>query len=39
MIKFEESLVHALDDSKILINTHDNINIFFSKNEFKSLIK
>ena len=36
---FEESLVHALDDSKILINTHDSPMFFLSKNEFKSLSK
>ena len=36
---FEESLVHALDESKILINTHDSPMFFLSKNEFKSLAK
>ena len=30
--------MHALDDSKILINTHDS-PMFLSKNEFKSLSK
>ena len=36
---FEESLVNALDDSKILINTHDSPMFFLSKNEFKPLTK
>ena len=36
---FEESLLRALDDSKILINTHESPMFLLSKNEFKSLAK
>ncbi len=36
---FEESLVKALDDSKISINTHDSPMFLLSKNEFKPLAK
>lgn len=36
---FEESLVHALDDSKISISTHDSPMFLLSKNEFKPLAK
>ena len=36
---FEESLSRSLDDSKILINTHDSPMFFYQKNEFKSLSK
>jgi len=36
---FEESLVNALDDSKISINTHDSPMFLLSKNEFQPLAK
>ena len=36
---FEESLLRALDDSKILINTHESPMFLLSKNEFKPLAK
>jgi len=36
---FEESLVDALGDSKILINTHDSPMFLLSKKEFKPLAK
>ena len=36
---FEESLLLALVDSKILINTHDSPMFLLTKNEFKSLAK
>jgi len=36
---FEESLLHALNDSKISINTHDSPMFLLSKNEFKPLAK
>ncbi len=37
--QFEESLLLALVDSKILINTHDSPMFLLTKNEFKSLAK
>jgi Uncharacterized protein related to deoxyribodipyrimidine photolyase len=36
---FEESLSRALDDAKILINTHESPMFLLSKNEFKPLAK